>query len=632
MATLKELRNARIVKLNKLRELGVDPYPARSYRNTQISLITNKFDDFEGKVIVVAGRIKAIRTHGGLAFIDIKDQSGHIQLYIKKENFTNNNYKNSELGFDDVDLLDIGDFIEGHGKIVKTKRGEISVEISKLRLLTKSLRPMPSKWDGLKDIEFRLRRRYVDTNVNQEVFDRFIRRSRFWEAHREFFKKEGFIEINIPVLESVTGGADAKPFVTHMDAIDTDFFLRISQELYLKRLIGGGYEKVYEIGPRFRNEGLSDEHLPEHIAMEYYWAYADYRIGMEFTIELFRYVYEQVYGTLKFNIRGFEIDLAKDWLRIDFATIIKERFNVDIFNTTLDEIKNKLDSLGVQIDENLNVNRGIDLLWKQIRKDIAGPAFLINEPTFLSPLAKANIERPELTERFHVLIAGSELGNAYSELNDPLDQLNRFLEQQKLRDSGDEEAQMLDIDFVEMLEYGMPPTFGYGHSERNFWFFENVTAREGVPFPQLRPEIDETTREIYPEIFSNLFNVPKSRFVIGKIVSIALHPNSENLLVCEVDVGRAKPENYYHKKYLKIVTAAKNIYVGNLVVVALPGALIPYAGNSNKKAPYTLKEASIAGVKSEGMMCSKAEILGPQHEVNDVWVLEQGNVGEEFKF
>jgi lysyl-tRNA synthetase class 2 len=498
MATLRELRDERIKKLQKLREIGVDPYPATSHRNIDNIELHKNFEEYEGKEIVVAGRVDSNREHGQLAFIDLRDNTGKIQLYIKADQVTGANHSNSELNFEELNLLDLNDFVEGHGTVTKTKRGEISVEVSKIRILTKAIRPIPEE---LNDKEIRLRRRYLDTNINRDVYERFERRAKFWEAHREFFKNEGFLEMNIPVLEAVTGGADANPFVTHMDALDTDFYLRISQELYLKRLIGGGYHKVYEIGPRFRNEGYSDEHLPEHIAMEYYWAYADYRDGMEFTKELFRYVYQQVYGTLKFNIKGFEVDLSKEWELIDYTQVIKDRFNIDIFNTNLDEIKNVLKTNRVSFDETLNVNRGIDSVWKIIRKTIGGPAFMINEPKFMSPLAKSDPETPELTQRFHPMIAGSELGNAFSELNDPIDQLERFLEQQNLRDSGDAEAQMLDIDFVEMLEYGMPPTFGYGHSERNFWFFEDVPAREGVPFPQLRHEIDDVTKSIYPQIY-----------------------------------------------------------------------------------------------------------------------------------
>lgn len=498
MASLKELRRVRIEKLEKLKALGVDPYPARTTRSHENAEILKYFEKLQGTSVVVAGRIRAFRKHGELAFMDIKDDSGSIQLYIKAENIDSSNYSNSELMFKDLDLLDVGDFVEGFGDVTKTNSGEVSVEISKIRLLTKSLRPLPAKWDGLKDKETRLRRRYLDTTMNEEVRQRFIRRAKFWQANRDFLNERGFYEINIPVLEHIPGGADANPFVTYMDAIDQKFYLRISHELYLKRLIGGGYEKVYEIGPRFRNEGISDEHLPEHIAMEFYWAFADWEEGMNLIEEMFTYIIAKVYdGKTKFSIRGFDVDFSKKWERIDFAEIMHKHYGLDIHNTTVEEVGELLKKHKIKGHFDKNVNRGIDNLWKHLRKDIAGPAFLINHPKSLSPLSKSKVDDPKIVERCQPIIAGSELGNGWSELNDPLDQLARFEDQQKLRDSGDAEAQWLDIDYVEMLEYGMPPTFGWGHSERVFWFLEDVTAREGVPFPQLKFELEDSTKEIY---------------------------------------------------------------------------------------------------------------------------------------
>jgi lysyl-tRNA synthetase class 2 len=274
-----------------------------------------------------------------------------------------------------------------------------------------------------------------------------------------------------------------------MDALDQDFYLRISHELPLKRLLVAGFEKVFDIGPRFRNEGFSDEHLPEHVAMEFYWAYADYKQGMDFIEAMFRETALKTWGKTKFELNGKEIDLDKKWERLDFTKLIKDRFNIDIFKTNLDEINNAL--IKNKVEKKDNVSRGIDALGKILRKEISGPSFMINEPKFLSPLAKSMVEDPRLTERIHPWIAGSELGNGFSELNDPIDQYERFDEQQKMREEGDEEAQMMDEDFVEMLEYGMPPTFGWGHSERNFWIFEGVSAREGVPFPPMKRSSEE---------------------------------------------------------------------------------------------------------------------------------------------
>ncbi len=498
MATLKELRNVRIEKLEKLRAKGIDPYPAVTYRDTNCGDISKNFDKLNGKVVVVCGRIMSLRGHGKLLFADTKDASGKVQLYIKEQNIESPDYKYSELAFDDLHFLDVGDFIEAKGTVTKTQSGELSIEPTKLRLLTKSLRPLPDKWDGLKDKEQRSRRRYLDTTVNEDVFQRYIRRAKFWEAHREFFKMHGFIEMNIPVLEHIPGGADAKPFITHMDAIDQDFYLRISHELYLKRLIGGGYDKVYEIGPRFRNEGISDEHLPEHMAMEFYWAYADWQKGMQFIEDLFTFVIKYVYGDKTiFDIRGFKVDFSKKWERIDFATIMHEKYGLDVHKTTVEEVGKLIKKHNIKGDFQNNLERGIDNLWKGIRKELAGPLFLINHPKYLSPLSKSKVDEPFIVERCQPIIAGSELGNGWSELNDPLDQFERFKKQQEMRDKGDEEAQWLDIDYVEMLEYGMPPTFGWGHAERVFWFLEDVTAREGVPFPQLKHEVDPVTIDIY---------------------------------------------------------------------------------------------------------------------------------------
>jgi lysyl-tRNA synthetase class 2 len=305
------------------------------------------------------------------------------------------------------------------------------------------------------------------------------------------------MEVEVPILEPVTGGADATPFTTHHNALDQDFYLRISTELYQKRLIGAGYEKIYTFGPHFRNEGLSEEHLQEFYDVEWYWAYANFRDNMELVRRLFLKIANEIYGKTEFTTRGHTFDLADDWEEIDYTEVIKDKYDIDIFEDDIEDIKKVVEDLHLEIEPDANKNRLIDTLWKNIRKDISGPAFLINQPKFLSPLAKSYDDKEEITERFQVIMAGSELGNGYSEINNPLDQLDRFLEQQRLREEGDEEAQMLDIDFVEMLEYGMPPASGYGQSERIFWFLEDVTAREGTFFPQLKPEVDNITRKIY---------------------------------------------------------------------------------------------------------------------------------------
>lgn len=504
MATLKELRDERLRKLDELKKLGVNPYPAEAHRTHDTQQILTQFHQgLEGQEVTTVGRITSIRKFGKIAFIVIKDDGDEIQLFWRAGTTTEANRANSELLIDDISLIDVGDFVEATGKVIKTQTGEISVEIAGLRLLSKSLRPLPNKQDGFTNKEERFRRRYVDMNVNEDVRQRFIRRSKFWQATRDFLNQNGFTEINIPVLEHTTGGADANPFVTHMDALDQDFYLRISHELPLKRLLGAGFEKVYDIGPRFRNENYSDEHLPEHVAMEWYWAYANWRDGMKFMTDMYRHVLQNTFGTLQFKLGNFEIDLAQEWKELDYAQVIKDRYNIDPLNTTIDEVKKALADNKLEVAQTENLARGVDKLWKNIRKDIAGPVWLVNTPLFISPLAKKNSDRPDTVQRFQPIIAGSELGNGFSELNDPLEQLDRFVEQQNMRDAGDDEAMMLDIDFVEMLEYGMPPACGWGYSERVFWIFEGVTAREGVPFPQLRSEIDEVTKTIYPELFKD---------------------------------------------------------------------------------------------------------------------------------
>jgi len=500
MATLKELRDERLRKLDELKKLGVNPYPAHVNRSHALAEIISKFEELNGQPATVAGRIINIRKFGSIAFVVIKDASGQLQLFLSADKVQELVASDSQLGFAQLSLLDPGDFIEAYGQVVKTKTNEISVDVDKMRLLTKSLRPLPTKQDGFTNKEERFRRRYVDLNVNREVYDRFIRRSKFWQSSRDFLNKNGFIEINTPVLEHTTGGADANPFVTHMDALDQDFYLRISHELPLKRLLGGGYEKVFDIGPRFRNENYSDEHLPEHVAMEWYWAYADWRDGIKFMTDMYRHVIKETFGTLKFKLGAFDIDLEKEWEEWDYAEVITKHYNINVYDCSLDQVKQALTDHKIEVEKTDNKARGIDKLWKNIRKDIAGPIWLINTPKFISPLSKVNNDNPESTQRFQPIIAGSELGNGFSELNDPIEQLSRFVGQQQLRDSGDEEAMMLDIDFVEMLEYGIPPACGWGYSERVFWVFEGVSAREGVPFPQLRQEIDEITRAIYPDI------------------------------------------------------------------------------------------------------------------------------------
>ena len=491
-----DYRDERLKKLEKIKALGINPYPAKVERTIGAGEIASRFDELSGQLETVVGRITSLRKFGKLAFIVVRDFSGSVQLFIQTGTLGELNAEKGELGISELNLLDTGDFVQATGEVIKTKTGEVSLKVTNLRLIGKSLRPMPDR-QGFTNKEERLRRRYIDMNVNPEVRERFIRRSTFWTATRDFLNQHGFFEINIPVLEHTTGGADATAFKTHMDALDQDLYLRISHELPLKRLLGGGYEKVYDIGPRFRNEGIDDEHLPEHVAMEWYAAYWNWQDGMQFMEEMYKYVLQRTFGKLHFQLGQFDVDLNKPWEKWDYAEVIKKRYGIDVYNTSVAEIHQALKDNHIELGGAENISRGVDKLWKNIRKDVSGPVWLINTPKFISPLSKSNPDGVSV-QRFQPVIAGSELGNGFSELNDPIDQLDRFEKQQAMRDAGDKEAMMLDIDFVEMLEYGMPPACGWGWSERVFWAFEGVTAREGVPFPTMRYEISDTTRRIYP--------------------------------------------------------------------------------------------------------------------------------------
>jgi lysyl-tRNA synthetase class 2 len=514
MATLKDFRDERLKKLEKLLVLGVDPYPATARRTIGAGQVAPNFDQLVGSSQTVAGRIISLRKFGKLAFIVVKDITGKLQLFLRTGDVAERGDQSEKsaakpkpdnlLGLKDLNLLDSGDFIEASGQIIKTKTGEISLGVSQLRLLAKALRPLPTEQDGFTDKEERLRRRYVDINVNDDVRQRFIRRSRFWQATRQFLLDQDFLEINVPVLESVAGGADANPFVTHMNALDQDFYLRISHELPLKRLLVAGYEKVFDIGPRFRNENYSDEHLPEHIAMEWYWAYADWQDGMDLTEAMIRFIVDKTWGGRQFQLaNGQTVDFGTDgqhWPRLSFPEILSQQFKIDVFESSIQEIQAKLAANNLEVAKSDNRQRALDKLWKSYRKQLAGPVFLIDMPTFMQPLAKKKIDDGRLTQQFNLVFGGSEMCKAFSELNDPLDQLKRFQQQQQLRDAGDDEAQMMDIDFVEALEYGMPPACGLGFSERVFWSLDGVTAREGVPFPAMRREISELTRSTYPNV------------------------------------------------------------------------------------------------------------------------------------
>jgi lysyl-tRNA synthetase, class II len=486
MATIDEIRKNRINKIKKIKISGENPYPVqvnRTHTNKEALKDFLKISENKKEIFLV-GRARALRTHGKASFMDIEDGTGLIQVFVRENSIGEKAYKFY------LDTIDVGDFVEVQGTFFLTKKNEKTIQVKKIRIISKSIVPLPEKWHGLKDEEDRFRKRYLDIIFNSEVREMIQKRAIFWNSIRYFLTKKGFLEVETPVLETTAGGADAKPFETYYNALDMNVYLRISMgELWQKRLMVAGIEKTFEIGRQFRNEGMDAEHLQDYTQMEFYWAYADYKQGMSVVEELYNYVAKKTFKTTKFNIRGFKVDLSKKWERYDYRSTISKYTKIDINNVTLKEIKKTLEKLNVKYDKKgFNRNRAIDSLWKYCRKKIAGPGFLINVPIEVSPLAKRNEKNPEVAARFQVILAGSELGNGYSELNDPIDQSERFNEQQKLRDSGDEEAQMTDQDFIEALEYGMPPACGFGLSERLFSFLMDKPARECQIFPLMKPK------------------------------------------------------------------------------------------------------------------------------------------------
>jgi len=484
MASLDEIRQERLRKIDILKEQGLDPYLAKTERDFSVSELLVKFDQLEKEATTVhlAGRVISLRGQGAIVFFNFNDGSASFQGLLKKDEIT-------EADFDLFQsTVDIGDFIEVAGPVFTSNRGEKTLKVASWKMLAKSLRPLPEKWHGLVDEEERFRRRYLDILTNPEVREMVEKRSKFWQIMREFLLARNFLEVDTPILENTAGGAEAKPFITHHNALDLDVYLRISPELWLKRLMVAGLPKVFEIGRVFRNEGMDAEHLQDYMHIEFYWAYADYEMGMSLIEELYKEIAEKVFGTTQFNIKGFEIDLNKKWERYDYVETIKAKTGIDIGSASLEEIEAKLGELGVEYDKKgFNLNRAIDTLWKYCRKQIAGPGFLVNVPVMMEPLAKRRADDPDFVERFQVILAGSELGKGFSELNDPIDQAGRFADQTKLREAGDDEAQMFDQDFVEALEYGMPPTCGFGVSERLFSFLMDKPVRETQIFPLMRP-------------------------------------------------------------------------------------------------------------------------------------------------
>lgn len=482
-----QIISERIRKLNELKSSGVNPYPNK-YNVMNYSLdLQEKYNSLKPEEkksdrVSVAGRLLNIRDLGKIAFASLQDTKGRIQITLQDKETPKSQFELFKK------YLDSGDIVGVEGTIFRTKRGELSILVKKINLLSKSILPLPEKFHGLQDEDERLRKRYLDIIMNPEIKEMFVRKSRFWQTIRSFLLENGFLEVETPVLETSAGGAAATPFKTHLNALDIDLYLRISMgELWQKKLMVAGYEKTFEIGRQFRNEGIDAEHLQDYTQMEFYWSYANFEDGMKFVKELYRKIAKSVYNKTKFKKGDHEFDLSKEWKLIDYSTEIKKQTKIDIWKATKEEIESKLKELNEPFNKGLEKPRLIDLLWKHCRRKISGPAFLTGHPVEVSPLAKRSEKDPRKVEQFQIILAGSELGNGYSELNDPFDQEERFKEQRKMKEAGDTEAHEHDESFIEALKYGMPPTFGFGLSERLFSVFEGKSIRETVIFPLMKP-------------------------------------------------------------------------------------------------------------------------------------------------
>ena len=482
---LDEIIAERRKKLDAIKTAGIDPYPARVTRSFAIAHALGDFEALAaasasgGEKVSLTGRLRSLRDMGKIIFADLEDESGKIQVVLKEDALSDLPFWRS--------VLDMGDFISVTGLLFITKRGEKSIEASELQLASKSLLPLPDKWEGLQDDDIRFRKRYLDLIAGDNLRELFKKKTVFWETFRNALKREGFLEVETPVLENVPGGAEAEPFRTHHNALDEDFYLRISLELPLKRLLVGGFDKVFEIGRIFRNEGIDREHLQDYTQLEFYWAYADYTDVMKLTEKVYKEVIEKTCGGLVTEFGGKQIDWSKKWPSVDYVEAFIKANDIDPTTASHAELVTKAKELKLEVDKGAGKGRLIDLIYKKtVRPLLIEPCFLINPPVEIEPLAKRHPENPAVVERFQVVACGTELGKGFSELNDPDDQRARFDEQMKLRAAGDAEAQHLDEDFLEALQYGMPPAGGFGVSERLFAVLMDKPVRETVFFPLMR--------------------------------------------------------------------------------------------------------------------------------------------------
>lgn len=492
MASHEELKAVRLQKKDFLISKGITVYPSDSNRTHEIEIIINQFETLSEKKenVIINGRIVSKRGQGAILFIDIFDGSGKIQIVLKKDNLISyiNNSSIEECFELFKETMDTGDFVEISGVPFLTQSGQQSIEITGWRILSKSLLPIPDSWYGLEDEDTKLRKRYLDIFLNPELQDLFKKKALFWRTTRRFFEDKGFLEVETPTLEITTGGAEARPFATHHNDFDIDVFLRISVgELWQKRLMTAGFPKTFELGRVYRNEGSSTEHVQEFTNLECYAAYMNLSEGKKLVKDLYRTLAQTVFKKTEFTTRGHTFDLAGEWSEIDYVEEVKKYTGVDVLESSEKVMEETLYKLGVKFDGK-NRERMTDALWKYCRKKISGPAFLINHPKVVAPLSKELSSDARKTEMFQVIIAGSEIGRAHAELNDPVDQAQRFDIQNKLILEGDDEAMMPDKEFIEAMEYGMPPIFGFGFGERLFTFFADKPIREVQLFPLMKPK------------------------------------------------------------------------------------------------------------------------------------------------
>jgi len=594
---MSDLTDFRLQKLTALKKLKLDPYPQPNLEKRDLCRdIINEID----KTVTVAGRLMLLRGHGKILFADLVDKTGKIQLFFEQNTLG----AKMEL----VKLLDLGDIISATGIVFKTQAGEITIRVSEFQILAKNLRPLPEKFHGLTDVEERYRQRYVDLIVNPDSREVFLARSKILTELRHFLDKNGFLEVETPVLQPVYGGASAKPFVTRHNELREDMYLRIADELYLKRLIVGGLEKVYEISKDFRNESVSRFHNPEFTQAEFYWAYVDYDVLMKFTEKLIINLVKTVKKSNQVTFQGKTLNFTSPFPRLTFRDAVLEHTGIDI-----DEIKSESDfinaleirHLKLEITGLIGLGALYDALYKEyVRPKLIGPLFLTDYPAEMIALAKRKADNPSKIASFQLLACGTELLKAYNELNDPQDQRDRWLQEEALSKRGLESAMSVDEDYIRALEYGMPPTAGWGMGLDRLTQFltDSPTIKDVILFPSMKSEetkviaTTESSLRLPASGGSNPKQSPQSgEIIIGKVLEIKNHPNAKSLKIVIVKVSPTETH--------QIVCGCANYQVGDFVPVALPGTLVPTPDGGTQ----TIAKVKLRGVESDGMLCSPLE-------------------------